>query len=60
MKKEITNKLKRLVKKSFSIVTRKLEFDINLVARMGFEPMNIALRGQRVKPLHQRVNTYLF
>ena len=25
-----------------------------MVTRMGFGPMNTALRGQRVKPLHQR------
>lgn len=28
---------------------------MTLVTRMGFEPMYTALRGQRVKPLHQRV-----
>lgn len=26
-----------------------------MVTRMGFEPMNAALRGQCVEPLHQRV-----
>jgi hypothetical protein len=28
----------------------------NMVTRMGFEPMNAAVKGRCVKPLHQRAS----
>ena len=31
-------------------------FFTNLVTRMGFEPMNVAVKGRCVKPLHQRAS----
>ena len=37
---------KRLSNKSFSIITRKFAFTINLVSQKGFEPLTPALEGR--------------
>ena len=40
--------------KSPSFIRKTLLF--NMVTRMGFEPMNAAVKGRCVKPLHQRAS----
>lgn len=42
------------------LIKKRLESRLNftMVTRMGFGPMNTALRGQRVEPLHQRAMSF--